>query len=141
MRLKSGDPVSGSTLGSRRRARGDDGIGLDAGEDLILYDSRKKLRCFTRVWDYNGTCVVALRLYENRRTAASASAIIFSDFSRSRFSCAASAISDARNRRFSTLRRDIWALSSSMRTLSVELSLLPFSLSHRPQKIWQIRTL
>lgn len=60
---------------------------------------------------------------ETTRTAASVSAIIFRDFSLSRLSCAARAISDARKRRFSTYRVDICALSSSMRTLSVELSL------------------
>ena len=57
-------------------------------------------------------------------TAASASAKIFRDFSRSFFNCEASAISEARKRRFSTWRTDICALSSSIRTLSVEFNLL-----------------
>jgi hypothetical protein len=61
-------------------------------------------------------------------TAISASAIIFLDFSRSLLSWAASAISDARKRRFSTYRVDIWAFNSSIRILSVELSLASFEL-------------
>ena len=56
-------------------------------------------------------------------TAASVSANIFCDLSRSFFNCEVSAISEARNLRFSTYKVDICAFSSSMRTLRVELSL------------------
>jgi hypothetical protein len=49
--------------------------------------------------------------------------MILLDFSRSRFSCEARAISEARNRRFSVDSVDIRALSSSIFTLKVILSL------------------
>jgi hypothetical protein len=61
---------------------------------------------------------------ERKRTAVSASAMTRLDLSRSFLSCAVSAISEARRRRFSTYSDEICALSSSMRTLRVELSLM-----------------
>lgn len=56
-------------------------------------------------------------------TAASVSAIIDLDLSFSLLSWAERAISDERRRRFSTLSAEIWALSSSIFTLSVEFNL------------------
>jgi hypothetical protein len=56
-------------------------------------------------------------------TADSASAMMRCDLSFSFLSCEPSAISEARKRKFSTWRAEIWAFSSSIRTLRVELSL------------------
>jgi hypothetical protein len=81
-------------------------------------------------WDTSTTLGVKMNVKNKgtgqkgwKRTADSASVMIRCDFSLSFLSCEPSAISEARRRRFSMWRAEICALSSSIRTLSVELSL------------------
>ena len=78
-----------------------------------------------------------------KRTADSASVMMRCDFSLSFLSCVPRAISEARRRRFSTWRAEICALSSSIRTLSVELSLVGQSVSGGSEECeaWEERTL
>ena len=115
----------GSNIGRRAFAGG---LGSNVGEGVFgvaLNDCRRKPRCLERFDVCTGGEYRECECHraEWRRTAASASARIFFDFSCSFLSCVASAISEARSRRFSTYRVDISVWSSSIRTLRVELSL------------------
>lgn len=114
MRLACGEVGLVLEFDGGLRARGERGeVGVGDAEDIL------------KVWRRYPRCFVKLRV------AASASAMTFRDFSRSRLSWAASAISDARKRRFSTYNVDIWAFSSSIRRLSVELSFVMCLLASR----------
>lgn len=110
------------TDGGRRAARGGEGEGDWGVDGRMLNVCRIKAKCLDSpsAWIRIRPADVGLtRLL----TAVSASSMILLDFSRSRFSCEARAISEARNRRFSVDSVDIRALSSSIFTLKVILSL------------------
>ena len=113
-----------SRFGAGRRARGGGGGSgvVDTRWDM-LNDFRMRPKCFMRAWVFLMLLAVSTRENTLLRTALSASNKIFLDFSRSFFNWEESAISEARSRRFSTYRVEIWAFNSSIRTLSVELSL------------------